>query len=125
MSKRFAVPLETSIVSKGATVSALAKAVRDKLSAANQPGLSIERDISEIWSLTLGVHEIGIDDDFFDLGGTSLGLINVVIEMSKRFAVPLETSIVSKGATVSALAKAVRERAASQSGSLLECFAAQ
>jgi hypothetical protein len=52
-------------------------------------------------------------------------LINVVIEMSKHFAVPLETSIVSKGATVSALAKAVRERAASQSGSLLECFAAQ
>jgi hypothetical protein len=37
-------------------------------------------------------------------------LINVVVEMSKRFAIPLETGIVTGGATVRALAQAVKER---------------
>jgi hypothetical protein len=31
---------------------------------------------------------VGIDDDFFDLGGTSLALITVVMEMGKRFNLP-------------------------------------
>jgi hypothetical protein len=37
-----------------------------------------------------------------------LALISVVMKMSERFAVPLDTSIVTQGATVSALAQAVK-----------------
>jgi amino acid adenylation domain-containing protein len=76
--------------------------------AATEPG--IEESVAEIWKSALGVSEVGPNDDFFDLGGTSLALINVVVEMGKRFAIPLDTSIVIRGATVSALAAAVRER---------------
>jgi len=77
--------------------------------APSQSGL--EQAVSDIWASTLGVADVGVNDDFFDLGGTSLALINVVVEMGKRFAIPLDTSIVARGATVSALAQAVRERA--------------
>jgi acyl carrier protein len=66
--------------------------------------------VTEIWAQVLGTREIGSQDDFFDLGGTSLGLISVVMKMSERFALPLDTSIVTQGATVSALAQAVKDR---------------
>ncbi|HEX2328653.1 MAG TPA: non-ribosomal peptide synthetase [Candidatus Angelobacter sp.] len=69
----------------------------------------LEGTIAEIWAAALGVKEVGVNEDFFDLGGTSLALINIVLEMSKRFAMPLDTSIVAGGATVSALAQAVRK----------------
>jgi acyl carrier protein len=106
MSERFALPLDTSIVTQGATVRALAQAVKEKQRA----GAPIEEAVTEIWAQVLGTSEIGSQDDFFDLGGTSLGLISVVMKMSERFALPLDTSIVTQGATVSALAQAVKDR---------------
>jgi len=75
----------------------------------------VEERVSEIWKSSLGVSSVGLDDDFFDLGGTSLALINVVVEMSKRFALPLDPGIVTRGATVRALAEAVKERAVAPS----------
>jgi hypothetical protein len=49
-----------------------------------------------------------------------------VVEMSKRFALPLDTSIVARGATVRALASAVREQMAADPvpSSALACVAA-
>jgi len=86
---------------------------------------AIEAIIAEIWASALGVGSVGVQDDFFDLGGTSLGMIHVVMEMSKRFEIPLDTSIVARGSTVSALAQAVKEKFSTFVPSSLECFAAQ
>jgi len=36
---------------------------------------SIEREIALAWQTILGVAEVGIDDNFFDLGGSSLAII--------------------------------------------------
>jgi acyl carrier protein len=47
--------------------------------------------------------EIGFDDDFFELGGTSLSLVAVVTKMGEYFDADLPTDIVAKGATVRAL----------------------
>ena len=113
MSKRFGFQLDTSIVSRGATVSALAQAVKEKMTAGSQTAQPVEQAVAEIWAAALGVKQVGLEDDFFDLGGTSLALINIVVEMSKRFGIPLDTSIVSRGATVSALAQALKEQSSS------------
>jgi aspartate racemase len=117
MSERFSLPLDTGIVTQGATVAALANAVRERLktaesAAAVAPSAAtpIEKTVSEIWKQILGINEVGLQDDFFDLGGTSLGLISVVMKMSERFSLPLDTGIVTQGATVAALANAVREK---------------
>src|SRR6202034_2129831 len=110
MGKRFAIPLDTGIVARGATVRALTEAVKEKMGAVNQQPPSMEQAILEIWSSALGENQIGEDDDFFELGGTSLALINVVVEMGKRFAIPLDTGIVARGATVRALTEAVKEK---------------
>ena len=101
---------------------ALAEGVKEKMAMAGQGGASVEERVSEIWKSSLGVSSVGLDDDFFDLGGTSLALINVVVEMSKRFALPLDTGIVTRGATVRALAEALKERAVAPSA--IECLVA-
>jgi acyl carrier protein len=111
MSKRFGIPLETGIVAGGATVRALSQAVKEKIAGAAQAP-QVEQTITDIWSAALGTNKIELDDDFFDLGGTSLALINIVVEMSKRFSIPLETGIVAGGATVRALTQAVKEQIA-------------
>jgi amino acid adenylation domain-containing protein len=125
MGKRLAVPLDTGIVAGGATVRALAQAVKERMPGALQPG--VENTVAEIFASALGVQAVRLDDDFFELGGTSLALINVVVEMGKRLAVPLDTGIVAGGATVRALAQAVKERTSMviESSLPLECFAAQ
>jgi acyl carrier protein len=81
-------------------------------SKAEAPRPSLEGAITEIWSQVLGIRNIGQEDDFFDLGGTSLAMINVVLKMGETFRIPLDTEIVAKGATVASLAKEVRARQA-------------
>jgi acyl carrier protein len=68
----------------------------------------IERAVAEIWKEFLPAGDVDVDDDFLELGGTSLGLIGVVMRMEERFGLPLDTSIVLDGATVACLAKSVQ-----------------
>ncbi|HEY6315180.1 MAG TPA: phosphopantetheine-binding protein, partial [Streptosporangiaceae bacterium] len=41
------------------------------------PGTATEHMVAQIWSDLLGVHPVGIHDNFFDLGGTSLLLLRL------------------------------------------------
>ncbi|MEE9385195.1 MAG: amino acid adenylation domain-containing protein [Nannocystaceae bacterium] len=41
------------------------------------PTQGVETTLAEIWRTTLGVHEVGIDDNFFDLGGHSLSIVRL------------------------------------------------
>jgi acyl carrier protein len=77
----------------------------------------IERAVAEIWREFLSADEIDVDDDFFELGGTSLALISVVMRMGERFGIPLDTSIVVEGATIASLAKCVQRYASDERGS--------
>jgi hypothetical protein len=77
-----------------------------------QEPTNYEQVISEIWSEILQKNGIGMDADFFDLGGTSQQLIHVVSKMGERFNLPLDTTIVLDGVTISALAKSVQRFAA-------------
>lgn len=69
----------------------------------------IEETVAEIWSEVLKVGDIDVHDDFFDLGGDSLALISVVMMMGERFKLPLDTSIVTEGATIASLANCVKK----------------
>jgi hypothetical protein len=77
-----------------------------------------QETVRAIWKSVLGPQapsEIGDDDDFFEIGGTSLSLISVVAEMSLRFGADLSTAILLDGATVAAMTRgALAERAAAQ-----------
>jgi amino acid adenylation domain-containing protein len=57
------------------------KAVEDGLA----PRDDLERKLAEIWSRVLGAAHVGIDDDFFQLGGHSLKAVLLVSELHKAF----------------------------------------
>lgn len=48
------------------------------------PADRMEEALCEIFSVVLGVERVGVDDDFFALGGSSLIVMKVVLEAMKR-----------------------------------------
>jgi 3-oxoacyl-(acyl-carrier-protein) synthase/acyl carrier protein/NRPS condensation-like uncharacterized protein len=48
------------------------------------PGDEVEQALVEVWQKFFGIGEVGIYDDFFELGGDSLKAITVVLEIHKR-----------------------------------------
>ncbi len=63
--------------------------------------------ISAIWEDVLQQKGIGLQDDFFDLGGTSLDLIRVFGQVNERFGLSLDGSVLDDEATIQRLAQAV------------------
>ncbi|MCL6591115.1 MAG: amino acid adenylation domain-containing protein [Firmicutes bacterium] len=61
----------------------------DAKAAYEAPRNEIEARLAEIWRETLGVEKIGINDNFFDLGGHSLNATQVIAKIHKEFNVEL------------------------------------
>jgi len=61
--------------------------------AYREPQSEIEKTITDIWTQVLKVEKIGIDEDFFDLGGHSLSAVQVTLQMQKKLnvSIPLQT----------------------------------
>ncbi len=65
----------------------------------------LEIYISEIWRNVLGIHDVGIDDDFFELGGDSLAVEEVLSELQK-LGPDLPTAVFIDSPTIAGLAAA-------------------
>ena len=50
--------------------------------------------LCEIFADILGVERVGIDDDFFDLGGDSLGVVELVSAIGERFGIDMPASLI-------------------------------
>ena len=50
------------------------------------PGAGDQRRLAEIWQQALGIDRVGIDDNFFDLGGNSLIGLQLVRRVGEEFA---------------------------------------
>ncbi len=75
-----------------------------------------DADLAAIFADVLGVERVGLDDDFFDLGGDSLGVVELLAGIADRFSVDLPASAVLEAPTVAQLALRLshrRSRAAS------------
>ncbi|MBV9787343.1 MAG: hypothetical protein JOZ51_04170, partial [Chloroflexi bacterium] len=73
------------------------------------PRNDTEQAIAELWQTTLGVQQVGIHDNFFDLGGNSLSGITLIGQLKERFRVHIPTVSLYEGPTVSALAKLIEQ----------------
>jgi NAD(P)-dependent dehydrogenase (short-subunit alcohol dehydrogenase family)/acyl carrier protein len=69
------------------------------------PQNDAERIITQIWQDVLGIEQVGVHDNFFDLGGSSLFAIQVLSRLRKEFNVEVPPAMIFEGATVSALAR--------------------
>jgi acyl transferase domain-containing protein/acyl carrier protein len=69
------------------------------------PTLEVERLIADIWQRTLGVERIGVDDNFFDLGGDSLTAIQVASRLRQELEVSVPVVSVYEGLTIRSMVK--------------------
>ncbi len=65
----------------------------------------VERKIAEVYQRVLGIEKVGLHDNYFDLGGTSLSAIQVVSELQKEFDAQISPITLFEAPTVSELAK--------------------
>jgi acyl-coenzyme A synthetase/AMP-(fatty) acid ligase/acyl carrier protein len=90
---------------------------RDEPFSYAAPRNGIERELVEVWEELLGLTGVGVEDDFFQIGGDSLQAVQVFIEAHDRFGVVLEAGELMAGAnTISGLARVIERRRASTAG---------
>lgn len=69
------------------------------------PRNHIEKQLTKIWQQLLGLEQIGIEDNFFALGGNSLMAVRLFTEIEKTYAKHLPLSILLQKPTIAELAQ--------------------
>ncbi len=71
------------------------------------PRNDTEKKIVEIWTKLLGIEKIGVDDNFFDLGGHSLLIARLTPRMTDEFHVEIPFRQLFETPTISELSKVI------------------
>src|SRR5689334_5503914 len=75
------------------------------------PRTETEKTLAEIWTQVLNVTQIGVNDDFFHLGGTSLMATQLLSYIYDAFQVELTLKeLFDNAPTISGLAEAIETR---------------
>jgi len=75
-----------------------------------KPQDDLEQTLVNIWESILGIQPIGIQDNFFDLGGYSLLAVRLFGEIEQRLGKVLPLSVLVKAPTVEKIAQAIRQK---------------
>ena len=86
---------------------------RDSVAIA-APRTELEETIAAIWREALGAEHLGIHDNFFDAGGTSLRLVEVHARLVSALRRPLRVTALLQHPTIATLAKHLLGLAASE-----------
>lgn len=62
-----------------------------------------EKIIAAIWQMALGVDKVGVDDNFFDLGGDSLIAIQVISQLKEEFKIDIPVAGLYERLTIRSL----------------------
>jgi amino acid adenylation domain-containing protein len=77
------------------------------------PRTATEQKLAAIWSRLLDIDEVGVHENFFDLGGHSLMAVRLFAEIERKLDVRLPLAALFESATIAGLAEFVeRERGA-------------
>lgn len=74
-----------------------------------KPRTETEKEVAEVWSDVLQIEDIGIDENFFEMGGTSIMAVKVVAEIEKITGKRFPLSILFEYSTVEKFAKLLSE----------------
>ncbi|MEL7003525.1 MAG: non-ribosomal peptide synthetase [Bacteroidota bacterium] len=84
---------------------------KDKISkiqkSSELPQTATEKKLVEIWENVLGIKNIEVDSNFFEIGGHSLKAMNVVMEIHKQFNVSPKLKELFKQPTIKELSNVV------------------
>lgn len=78
------------------------------------PQTDLERFLAGILSELLKIDRVGIDDNFFDLGGTSISILQVAVRLQYELGIELPTVKLFQYSTIGSLAKYLHSNQNSQ-----------
>jgi acyl carrier protein len=68
------------------------------------PRTDLERTLCELWEGVLGAGKIGVDDDFFELGGNSLVAVQLIAQVRKAVGIRLPMRSLFEAPTIAGMA---------------------
>ncbi|CAG0927432.1 partial arthrofactin-type cyclic lipopeptide synthetase C, partial [Thermoflexales bacterium] len=74
------------------------------------PRSSLEQELAAIWAAVLHLPRVGIHDNFFEAGGHSLQVVQLMARINQVWGIQLPIATLFQGATVEHLATALRQR---------------
>jgi amino acid adenylation domain-containing protein len=74
------------------------------------PRTPVEKELTQIWAEVLSLDQVGIQDNFFDLGGHSLTATRIISQVIKQFKVDIPLQSLFQAPTVAEMAKIITER---------------
>ncbi|MDQ7803082.1 non-ribosomal peptide synthase/polyketide synthase [Amycolatopsis sp. A133] len=80
------------------------------------PRTDAERALAEIWADVLGVPDVGVDADFFELGGDSILGARALARIRARFGAELSPRVVFDARTITKLAELLPARSSAPAG---------
>ena len=75
-----------------------------------EPTTEIEQVIAEFWADVLNLERVGIDDDFFELGGDSLLAMQMIPKLISRFQIDLVPRDLYEAGTVVGIARVIEAK---------------
>ena len=75
------------------------------------PRDEVEARVAHVWEEVLGIAPLGVDDDYFALGGESLQAFALIGRVRDGFGVTLTPRDFFDAGTIAAMATLIRERA--------------
>ncbi|MCP3140915.1 MupA/Atu3671 family FMN-dependent luciferase-like monooxygenase [Pyxidicoccus xibeiensis] len=88
-------------------------AARTSRTAFVAPQSQLEQQIAEVWRKVLKVEQVGVHDNFFDLGGHSLLMVQVHTQLKAALGQDVQLLKLLEHPTISALARYLRQEPAS------------
>lgn len=73
------------------------------------PGTPTERTLVQVWADVLKLDQVGVDDNFFDLGGNSLLASQVISRVIKTFTIEIPIALLFDSPTIAKMAAVIDE----------------
>ncbi len=78
------------------------------------PRTPTERWLAEVWREVLGVQQLGVEDNFFDIGGHSLLAVQIMERIRQQYGQEIPLAMLFEAGTVAALGRVIDEQRAAR-----------
>lgn len=82
---------------------------RTSTSTLDAPNNEIEEDLVDLWQNILNIKHIGVNENFFDLGGHSLMAVKIILAIEKKYGKRLPLASLFENSTIKELAITIKD----------------